>query len=128
MPKGVTSVPIPEKSGPVLAFYAAGEQACLKAADDIMAELKKSVRSSEINIQEQWAQSEDLIQFGVLPHLNNSHCVACYVEKYGLYLISAYFKYSDSIDQHLQHLETVLDQLKGKRVVIGVDCNAHSPL
>ncbi|CAK1579552.1 unnamed protein product [Parnassius mnemosyne] len=63
-----------------------------------------------------------------LPHLSNSHCVVCHVEKYGLYLISAYFKYSDSIDQHLQHLETILDQLKGKRVVIGVNSNAHSPL
>ncbi|CAK1591438.1 unnamed protein product [Parnassius mnemosyne] len=63
-----------------------------------------------------------------LPHLSNSHCVVCHVEKYGLYLIFAYFKYSDSIDQHLKHLEIVLDQLKGKRVVIGVDSNANSPL
>ncbi|CAG4981240.1 unnamed protein product [Parnassius apollo] len=44
-------MPIPEKSGPVLAFYPAGEQEHLKMADDTKAELKKAIKPSEINIQ-----------------------------------------------------------------------------
>lgn len=65
-----------------------------------------------------------------LHHLSNSHCTVCHVlnDEEGTYLVSAYFQYSDDIDAHLEHLGGVLDKLRGKKTVIGVDSNAHSPM
>ncbi|GBP65871.1 Retrovirus-related Pol polyprotein from type-1 retrotransposable element R1 [Eumeta japonica] len=64
----------------------------------------------------------------MLAHLSNSHCLVCHVEPLDIHIISCYFQYSDSIDKHLDHLERVLNILRGRRILIGVDCNAHSPL
>ncbi|GBP23611.1 Retrovirus-related Pol polyprotein from type-1 retrotransposable element R1 [Eumeta japonica] len=64
----------------------------------------------------------------ILTHLSNSHCLVCHVEPLDIHIISCYFQYSDSIDKHLDHLERVPNILRGRRILIGVDCNAHSPL
>ena len=65
-------------------------------------------------------------------HLSTSHCV---VAHFGLdppsssfYAVSAYFQYSHDIGPHLQHLGLVLEALRGRRVIIGVDSNTHSPM
>lgn len=98
-------------------------------------------------VQEQYPGSADVIEVGTRPkadiyvhgnsvaattlqHLSNELCVVCHAVIKGteLYLISAYFKYNIDIINHLAHLEGVLDQLRGKPVLICVDSNAHSPL
>ncbi|CAK1554966.1 unnamed protein product [Leptosia nina] len=63
-------------------------------------------------------------------HLTTSHCSVAQVElRTGLvYLVSAYFQYSDDIQPHIRHLERVLEALKGKPVIIAVDTNTHSSL
>ncbi|CAK1553927.1 unnamed protein product, partial [Leptosia nina] len=63
-------------------------------------------------------------------HLTTSHCSVAQVElRTGLvYLVSAYFQYSDDIQPHIRHLERVLEALKGEPVIIAVDTNTHSSL
>ncbi|CAH4034187.1 unnamed protein product [Pieris brassicae] len=66
----------------------------------------------------------------VLRNLCTSHC---FVAQLGggentVYVVSAYFQYKDEIAPHLEHLERVLEALRGKCVVIGVDTNTHSQL
>ncbi|KAL4717660.1 hypothetical protein ACJJTC_000809 [Scirpophaga incertulas] len=58
-------------------------------------------------------------------HLSTAHCVVCYIfiDEEGIYMVSAYFQYSDDIDVHQQHLGDVIDSLRGKRVIVGVDLN-----
>ncbi|GBP42617.1 Zinc finger BED domain-containing protein 1 [Eumeta japonica] len=96
-------------------------------------------------VQEQYARAQYLMQIGpeskagiflaktnmavaILPHLSNSHCIVCHVSAADTYVISSYSQYSDPIDTHLLHLERTLHTLRGERVIVGVDCNAHSPL
>lgn len=43
-------------------------------------------------------------------------------------VVSAYFQYSHPIAPYLQHLQTILNTLKGNRLIIGIDANAHSQL
>ncbi|GBP96304.1 Retrovirus-related Pol polyprotein from type-1 retrotransposable element R1 [Eumeta japonica] len=68
------------------------------------------------------------IAVSVLTHLSTPHCLVGHVEPYDVHVLSCYFQYSEAIDRHLDHLERVLNILHGKRILIGVDCNAHSPL
>lgn len=63
-----------------------------------------------------------------LQHLSNAYCV-CIEISIGIrsvYFISAYFRFSENIDDHLQHLDSVLRQLRGRKVVLGIDSNAKS--
>lgn len=68
--------------------------------------------------------------FSILGHLCNRCCLVVHLDTgvFEGYLVSAYFKYSDDIDIHILHLERVLEHLRGNKVVIGADCNVHSPL
>ena len=65
-----------------------------------------------------------------LDHLSNNHCATAHVSYRGLniYVVSVYCQYSHDIAVHLQHLESVLDELAGHSVLVGMDGNAHSPL
>ncbi|GBP39493.1 Retrovirus-related Pol polyprotein from type-1 retrotransposable element R1 [Eumeta japonica] len=64
----------------------------------------------------------------MLAHLSTPHCLVGDVEPCDVHVLSCYFQYSEDIDRHLDHLDRVLNTLRGKRNLIGVDCNAHSPL
>ncbi|GBP63893.1 Retrovirus-related Pol polyprotein from type-1 retrotransposable element R1 [Eumeta japonica] len=45
-----------------------------------------------------------------------------------LYMVSGYLQYSDRIDPYLKQLGFVLNSLRGKRVIVVIDSNAHSPM
>ncbi|GBP63881.1 Retrovirus-related Pol polyprotein from type-1 retrotransposable element R1 [Eumeta japonica] len=96
-------------------------------------------------VQEQYTSAENIIQTGTTPkagimvtrtnltltalaHLSTQHCMVAHVGPNDLYVISGYFQYSDRIDPHLEHLGSVLNALRGKRVIVGVDSNVHSAM
>ncbi|GBP96981.1 hypothetical protein EVAR_89958_1 [Eumeta japonica] len=62
-----------------------------------------------------------------LAHLSTQHCMVAHVGPSDLYVISGYFQYSDRIDPY-QSTGSVLNALRGKRVIVGVDSNVHSPM
>nr|6A43_A Chain A, RNA-directed DNA polymerase homolog (R1),Polyubiquitin-C [synthetic construct] len=64
----------------------------------------------------------------VLHHLSSTHITVVHIGGWDLYMVSAYFQYSDPIDPYLHRLGNILDRLRGARVVICADTNAHSPL
>ncbi|GBP97330.1 hypothetical protein EVAR_103843_1 [Eumeta japonica] len=89
-------------------------------------------------VQEQYTESLEILQVGenakagtylansnvncaVLQQYSSSHCVVCSFDALDIVTVSAYFQYSDEIDVYITHLERVLDQLKGRRVLIAVD-------
>ena len=65
-----------------------------------------------------------------IDHLSNKHFTCVLIEKGALafYLVSAYFQFSHEIQPYLNKLEEILRALKGKKVIIGIDANAESPL
>lgn len=67
-----------------------------------------------------------------LSNISNEYCAVAHVDggarSGNIYVVSAYCQYSHDISRHLQHLNHVLDQLAGQRVLVGMDSNAHSPL
>ncbi|GBP96302.1 Retrovirus-related Pol polyprotein from type-1 retrotransposable element R1 [Eumeta japonica] len=65
-----------------------------------------------------------------LSELSNDYCSCVHVRTNAgdVYLVSAYFKYSHRIEPHLEHLQHVLNVLKGKKIVICADTNTHSPV
>lgn len=96
-------------------------------------------------VQEQYPKVEFLAQCGMNPkagiyvrnrelacaflhHLGDTHMVVLHVRSLDLYCVSAYFQYSEPIDPYLHRLGLVLDRLRGKRVIVCADANAHSPL
>ncbi|GBP28872.1 Retrovirus-related Pol polyprotein from type-1 retrotransposable element R1 [Eumeta japonica] len=110
-----------------------------------LAEVARRERMDVVLVQEQYAAADDIIQTGAdskaglllvktdiavttLAHMSNSHCMVVHVGPCDLYLVSCYFQYGDRIDPHLDHLGRVLTGLRGRRILIGVDCNAHSPM
>lgn len=64
----------------------------------------------------------------VLHHLSTTHCIVVHIEPWDIYVVTAYFQYSDDIATHLHQLDAVLHRLRGKHILIGVDSNAHSPM
>lgn len=64
----------------------------------------------------------------VLHHLCTRNCMVCHIAGDDIYVVSAYFQYSEDIAPHLEHITGVLEHLRGKHVLIGVDSNAHSPM
>lgn len=44
-----------------------------------------------------------------------------------LNLISGYFQYAHYIDPYLDHLQSVIDKVKGEEIIICIDSKAHSP-
>lgn len=65
-----------------------------------------------------------------LDHLSTAHCACAEVLAPGLELvvISCYFKFGDDIKPHLSHLRGVLDKLRGRNILLGIDSNAETPL
>ncbi|CAK9816584.1 Retrovirus-related Pol polyprotein from type-1 retrotransposable element R1 (Fragment) [Anthophora quadrimaculata] len=65
-----------------------------------------------------------------LGHLSNTHfaCAEVITATHKLYVISAYFQCSDPIEPYLKHLEYVLHELKGRKIIICIDANAKSSL
>lgn len=62
--------------------------------------------------------------------LSNSHCVVVEVQTPSVtfFAVSSYFQFSDDIAVHIRQLERVLEQLRGEKIVIGLDANAESSL
>lgn len=66
-----------------------------------------------------------------MPHFSNKHCATAAVRQEGgqeIIVASAYFQYSEDVEPHIAHLETLLNRTTGKKVLIGADVNAHSSL
>ncbi|CAK9813075.1 Retrovirus-related Pol polyprotein from type-1 retrotransposable element R1 (Fragment) [Anthophora plagiata] len=63
-------------------------------------------------------------------HLSDTHftCAEVTTASNRFYLVSAYFQCSDNIQPYLDHLEYVLREVKGHKVIICVDANAKSTL
>ncbi|XP_037299041.1 uncharacterized protein LOC119190711 [Manduca sexta] len=95
-------------------------------------------------IQEQYSTSRLILQHGslsqagiythrrdiavsVLPEWCNDYFYTAHVADLDLILVSAYFKYSDPIDPHAEHLTRLLSHFNGQRIIVCADCNAHSP-
>ena len=76
------------------------------------------------------AASKSLLQMTFISQLNNSHCVCAELRAPGFSfcVVSHNFQWSDDIEKHLRHLETVLPSLRGKRGLVAGDSNARSPL
>ncbi|GBP63889.1 Retrovirus-related Pol polyprotein from type-1 retrotransposable element R1 [Eumeta japonica] len=90
------------------------------ATSELLA-IAKELKLDVILIQEQYCGGVDILQTG-------DHALTGVYLDGQIVLISAYFQYSHPIDEHLVHLQRVLTVLRGRRIVIGVDCNAHSTL
>lgn len=62
--------------------------------------------------------------------LSTTHCMCAEIRASGFsfYAVSCYFQIKDAIEEHLQHLETILHSLRGEKIVIGMDANARSTL
>ncbi|GBP97348.1 Retrovirus-related Pol polyprotein from type-1 retrotransposable element R1 [Eumeta japonica] len=65
-----------------------------------------------------------------LSELSNDYCSCAHVRTNtgDVYLVSAYFKYSHRIEPHLEHLQHIINVLKGKKIIICADTNTHSPV
>ncbi|GBP46668.1 Retrovirus-related Pol polyprotein from type-1 retrotransposable element R1 [Eumeta japonica] len=65
-----------------------------------------------------------------LAELSNEYCSCIHIQTNAgnVYLVSANFKYSHRIEPHLEHLQHVINALKGKKIVICADTNTHSPV
>ncbi len=62
--------------------------------------------------------------------LSTQHCVVAEVHTPSVtfFAVSMYFQFCDDIEVHLGQLEKVLENLRGQKVVIGIDANAESSL
>lgn len=58
--------------------------------------------------------------------LGTSHCVVVWISEVDLYIVSSYCQHMDEIGGHIDELQRVLDALRGKSIVIGVDSNARN--
>lgn len=64
-----------------------------------------------------------------IPDLSDRFRAVVHVDALGgIYLISAYFKYSDPIEPHILGLERTLTRLGDKTVLLGIDSNVSSPM
>lgn len=45
-----------------------------------------------------------------------------------LFIMNVYCQFGDDIDEYLRRMQTILDDLNGKNVIIAIDSNAKSPL
>ena len=65
-----------------------------------------------------------------ISQLSNQHCVCAEIiaPSFSFYVVSHYFQFSGDREEHLRHLEKVVRSLRGKRLIIGMDCNAESSL
>lgn len=91
-------------------------QAEILAADGALAKAGAYVRSRRLPV-------------ALLHHLSDMHMLVLHIgPPVDVYAVSAYFQYSDPIDPYLHRLGIVMDRLRGKRVIVCADVNAHSPL
>lgn len=65
-----------------------------------------------------------------LSHLSTSHCAVAEVSWPGasVIVISCYLQFSEPADGYLNHLRYVLLSLNGRKVIVGMDANASSPI
>ena len=68
-----------------------------------------------------------------ISQLCTPHCACAEIvaPSFSFYVVSQYFQFGDmenDREEHLRHLEQVAHSLRGRRLVIGMDCNAESSL
>lgn len=65
-----------------------------------------------------------------IEQLSNTHCVCAEVtgKQLSVFIVNAYFQWSEEIEPYIQHLDRVLQHLKGRNVVVCADVNAKSQL
>jgi len=95
--------------------------------------LGSSMKVAAVRSQRPWAAvaiSNPNLDMLFISQLSNTHCVCVEVQAPGFsfYVVSCYFQYSDEIEKHLRHLETVCHSLRGKRLLVALDANARSSL
>ncbi|GBP95674.1 Retrovirus-related Pol polyprotein from type-1 retrotransposable element R1 [Eumeta japonica] len=119
-----------------------------RAASLELREIARTTRLDIIAVQEQYQTKEihyiqksptpeaavvcfnDSIACAFISDLSNEYCSCVHVQAGSVetYLVSAYFKYNQAIDHHLQHMHQIMLRLKGKKIIICADSNTHSPL
>lgn len=90
-------------------------------------------RVAAVRSQRPWAAvaiSNPNLGMLFVSQLSTTHCVCVEVQApdFSFYVVSCYFQYSDEIEKHLRHLETVCHSLRGKRLLVAIDANARSSL
>lgn len=62
--------------------------------------------------------------------LSNTHCVCIEITGKGFkgFVINTYFQWSENIEPYIQHLDKVLQHLKGNSIIVCADTNAKSNL
>lgn len=55
-------------------------------------------------------------------------CIQVSTNNDRLYLVSAYFQFSDEIEPYIDFLDKIVAALHGNKIIIGIDVNANSPM
>ena len=65
-----------------------------------------------------------------ISHLCNTHFAVAELSHRGItfYAVSCYFQLSHDIEKYIRHLDVILESLRGRGLLIGLDSNAKSPL
>lgn len=65
-----------------------------------------------------------------LQQFSNTHftCVQISTATDEVYLVSAYCQFCDNIEPYMEHLNKIIVALRGRKIIIGMDANANSPL
>lgn len=65
-----------------------------------------------------------------IKHLSSTHFAVAQIRFGGedLYFVSWYFQFGHDVQPYIDRLKEILDNLRGKKVVIGIDANARSTL
>lgn len=95
--------------------------------------LGTSVRVAAVRHEDPWsavAVCNPELKIIFISQLSTAHCVCAEVlaPGFSFYVVSHYFQYSDDIEWHLNHLATVLNALRGQKVLVSLDSNARSSL
>jgi hypothetical protein len=65
-----------------------------------------------------------------ITNLTSTHCAVAEISSpfFKFYAVSCYFQFSDPVASHIHNLRNVLHALAGRKVIVGADVNASSPL
>jgi hypothetical protein len=65
-----------------------------------------------------------------ITNLTSTHCAVAEISSpfFKFYAVSCYFQLSDPVASHIHNLRNVLHALAGRKIIVGADVNASSPL
>ena len=87
-------------------------------------------RSDNLGLKAGVAVFSRRVDLARVSQLCTRHCAVCEVQAPGFsfFIVYHFFQFRDDIEKHLSHLGKVLNALRGKKVLIGLDSNANSPM